>query len=274
MDRKQVLRLQEIIASLGEVAVAYSGGTDSSYLLAVCLDVLGPDQVLALTADSPLVPRAELAEARALAAQLGARHEVLVSDDLDDPQIASNPPDRCYHCKSSRFMALLGVVHDQGFVHLVHGENMDDVTDYRPGSRAAEELGVRAPLREAGLTKDDVRALSRGRGLPTWDKPANACLASRFPYGQRLTIEGLARVEASEEILHRVWGLRQLRVRDHFPVARLEVPLEEIPRLVQPEARATAARELRKLGYRYVTLDLMGYRMGSLNDELDTSKKQ
>jgi uncharacterized protein len=274
MDRKQVLRLQEIIASLGKVAVAYSGGTDSSYLLAVCLDVLGPDQVLALTADSPLVPRAELAEARALAAQLGARHEVLVSDDLDDPQIASNPPDRCYHCKSSRFMALLGVVHDQGFVHLVHGENMDDVTDYRPGSRAAEELGVRAPLREAGLTKDDVRALSRGRGLPTWDKPANACLASRFPYGQRLTIEGLARVEASEEILHRVWDLRQLRVRDHFPVARLEVPLEEIPRLVQPEARATAARELRKLGYRYVTLDLMGYRMGSLNDELDTSKKQ
>jgi uncharacterized protein len=266
--------LGQILASLGSVAVAYSGGTDSSYLLAICLDVLGTDQVLALTADSPLTPRTELAEARALATQMGARHLVLPSDDLANPSITSNPPDRCYHCKFTRFEVLLQVTRAEGLAHLLHGENADDTGDYRPGRRAAEELGIRAPLREAGLTKADVRALSRERGLPTWDKPANACLASRFPYGTPLTAEGLARVEAAEEVLRRVWGLRQLRVRDHFPVARLEVPPEEIARLAQPDTRAVATEQLHALGYRYVTLDLAGYRMGSLNDELECQDRR
>ena len=271
---EKATRLRQILAELGSTAVAYSGGTDSSYLLAICLDVLGTDRVLALTADSPLTPRRELAEARDLAAQLGARHLVLPSDDLANPAIAANPPDRCYHCKFSRFGALLEVARARGLAHLLHGENADDVGDYRPGSRAAEELGIRAPLREAGLTKADVRALSRERGLPTWDKPANACLASRFPYGTPLTAEGLARVEAAEEALRRAWGLCQLRVRDHFPIARLEVPPEEIARLAQPEARAVAVEQLRALGYRYVTLDLAGYRMGSLNDELELEDRR
>lgn len=267
-SQQKVTCLRQIIDDLGSVAVAYSGGTDSSYLLAVCLDVLGTDRVLALTADSPLTFRTELADGRALAKRLGARHKVLPSNDLDNPGITANPPDRCYHCKFSRFEALLEVASAEGLAHLVHGENVDDVADYRPGSRAAEELGVRAPLREAGLTKADVRALSRERGLPTWNKPSNACVASRFPYGTRLTAEGLARVEAAEEGLLQAWDLRQIRVRDHYPVARLEVPPEEIARLSLPENRAIAVEQLCALGYRYVALDLVGYRMGSLNDEL------
>jgi uncharacterized protein len=265
----KVAELHEILAGLGTVAVAYSGGVDSAYLLAECLDVLGRDRVLALTADSPLTPRTELAEARALAAQLGAHHHVLPSNDLANSVIVANPPDRCYHCKFTRFESLLELARGEGFVNLVHGENADDVADYRPGSRAAEELGVRAPLREANLTKPEVRLLSKQRGLPTWDKPANACLASRFPYGTPLTASGLARVEAAEDILRRVLGLRQLRVRDHYPVARLEVPSAEIARLALPQNRTTAVDALRRLGYRFVTLDLVGYRMGSLNDDLE-----
>ena len=272
MTNSKLTYLRQIIASLDSVAVAYSGGTDSSYLLAVCMDVLGPDRVLALTADSPLTPRAEMEDARRLASELGARHQVLPSDELSIPTIVANPPDRCYHCKFTRFEALQNVARSEGLANLVHGENADDVQDYRPGSRAAKELGVRAPLREAGLTKSEVRGASRERGLPTWDRPANACLASRFPYGTRLTVEGLARVESAEDILRHIWGLRQLRVRDHFPVARLEVPADEIPRLVMAKNRDAAIKALRRLGYRYVTLDLAGYRMGSLNDELEAEK--
>lgn len=268
MQDQKLSDLYGLVAKLGSAAVAFSGGVDSSYLLAVCVDVLGQDNVLALTADSPLTPRAELEQARAVAAQLGARHVILPSEDLNNPGIVSNPPNRCYHCKFSRFSALLRVCRSEGIDYLLHGENKDDAADYRPGSMAAEELGVRAPLREAGLTKSEVRRHSRDRGLPNWDKPANACLASRFPYGTVLTAEGLARVEAAEEALHQAWGLRQLRVRDHFPVARVEVPSEHIHRLALPEYRSGAVEALRKVGYRYVTLDLVGYRMGSLNDDL------
>jgi uncharacterized protein len=260
-------RLREIITGLGRAAVAYSGGTDSSYLLAAGVDVLGPENVLALTADSPLMPRAELAAAREVAAGLGARHVVLPHDDLSVEVIVANPPDRCYHCKFTRFDRLQDVARAEGFRHLLHGENADDAGDYRPGSRAAEELGVQAPLREAGLVKAEVRALARARGLPNWDRPADACLASRFPYGTRLTAEGLARVEAAEAALRRLWGIRHLRVRDHHPVARVEVPAGEIARLAQPEPRDGAVAALRALGYRYVALDLAGYRMGSLNPE-------
>ncbi len=262
--------LHDIVSSMGSVAVAYSGGTDSAFLLSVCLDLLGAGNVLALTADSPLTPRSEMGAARALATQLGARHRILASNDLANEAIVANPPDRCYHCKFSRFDALLQVAQAEGFGHLLHGENADDVADYRPGSRAAEELGVRAPLREAGLTKANVRILSKERDLITWNRPANACLASRFPYGTRLTAEGLARVEAAEESLQQAWGIGQLRVRDHFPVARLEVPPEQIKRLAQSNERAFAVERLRSLGYRYVSLDLEGYRMGSLNDDLET----
>jgi pyridinium-3,5-biscarboxylic acid mononucleotide sulfurtransferase len=266
-------QLWRILSQLRSVAVAYSGGTDSSYLLANCLEVLGPDAVLAITVDSPLIPRADLAAAQALASEMGARHILLAAEELDNPQIAANPPDRCYHCKRARFEALRTVAQAEGLAHLLHGENADDAGDYRPGSRAAEELGVRAPLREAGLGKDEIRALSRRMGLPTWDKSADACLATRFPYGTQLTAKGLARVEAAETALRAIWELRQVRVRDHYPVARVEVLPHEIGRLAQSEVRSAAARALKKLGYRYVTLDLDGYRLGSMNDELEPQER-
>jgi len=265
--------LCRIVAGLGSAAVAHSGGTDSSYLLAVCVEVLGADRVLALTVDSPLTPRPELANARALAGQLGAEHLVVVLDDLANEALAANAPDRCYHCKRGRFTALLQVARARGLACLVHGENADDAADFRPGSLAAAELGVLAPLREAGMTKATIRRLSRQRGLPTWDLPAKACLASRLPYGMPLTVEALARVEAAELALHQLWGVSQLRVRDHYPVARIEVPSDQIAHCAQPEARAAAADKLCALGYRYVALDLVGYRMGSLNDELATNSR-
>lgn len=262
-------QLKTIIRALERVLVAFSGGTDSSYLLSVCLDLLGPERVLAATIDSPLTPRSELAAAKELAQELGARHQIVPWDDLAIPMIASNPPDRCYHCKHSRFTALREIAQEKGFTHLVHGENLEDAADYRPGAQAASELAVRAPLLEAGLTKAEIRSLSRQRGLSNWNLPARACLASRFPYGTQLTAENLARVEAAEDLIHQSLGLRQFRVRDHHPVARLEVEPEHITLLASPEVREQIVTRLQELGYHYVTLDLKGYRMGSLNDVLD-----
>lgn len=260
--------LETNIRDLGRLVVAYSGGVDSSYLLAIALDLLGPENVLAVTVDSPLLPRSELATARKLARDLKAPHLVVWLDDLADPQVAANPADRCYHCKRGRFIALRAIAAERGFKHLVHGENLDDAGDYRPGARAARELNVRAPLAEVGLTKAEIRALSQERGLFTWDMPARACLGSRFPYGTPLTVEGLARVEAAERFLEDEFGLVQFRVRDHHPVARLEVEAQEIIRLAAPGVRERIVAELGELGYRYVALDLGGYRMGSLNDAI------
>lgn len=257
--------LRQIIATLDRAAVAFSGGVDSTLLLAVCREVLGPDQVLALTVHSELTPALEQEQAAELARSLGVRHVQVDLFALDNPDIVANRPDRCYHCKRSFFGALLGIARAEGFNVLVHGVNADDVTDYRPGLRAAEELGVRAPLLEAGLTKAEIRALSRQLGLPTWDLPSMACLASRIPYGTPITSDALARIDAAESYLRQEWGLRQVRVRDHFPLARLEVLEEDIVRLASPPARREVAQYLRSLGYRYVTLDLEGFRSGSLN---------
>jgi uncharacterized protein len=265
LDRKEST-LRATVAELGRVAVAFSGGTDSSCLLAVCIDVLGVSSVLAMTADSPLMPRSELLASRELAAKLDARHVVLPIDELDEPLIAANPPDRCYHCKLGRFQAMVLEARKQGFLQLVHGENADDLLDYRPGSRAAEELRVRAPLREAGFTKREVRELARRLGLPNWDQPANACLASRFPYGTALSRLGLGRVEAAEVALHAALNARHLRVRDHFPLARIEVAESDLERFASAEYRRRVTAELRAVGYRYVALDLEGYRMGSMHD--------
>lgn len=259
-------QLETIIQKLGRVAVAYSGGVDSSYLLSISLDLLGPKNVLAVTVDSPLMPRSELAVARKLAQDLGAPHLVVQWDDLADPQVASNPVDRCYHCKRGRFIALREIAAEHGFTHLVHGENWDDANDYRPGVRAAHELAVRAPLAEAELTKTEIRTLSRQRELFTWEMPARACLGSRFPYGVPLTAKGLARVEAAETFLETNFNLRQFRVRDHHPIARLEVEPDDIIKLAAPEIREQIVATLQELGYLYVALDLKGYRMGSLND--------
>ncbi len=273
LDKAQ--ELETLLKACGHVAVAFSGGVDSSYLLAAAVDALGAEHVLALTADSPLLPRHELERARAVAAALGVRHEVVSFDDLQIPEVAGNHPLRCYYCKKARFAALLDLVAEleEGLPRpvLLHGENRDDAHDYRPGSQAARELGVRAPLAEVGLTKAEIRWLSRQRGLPTADIPAAACLATRFPYDTPLTREGLERVERAEQVLGELLGEVQLRVRDYGSMARIEVAAEAIPILVREDLRERVVDRLHELGYRYVTLDLNGYRMGAMNEQLESS---
>lgn len=246
--------------------VAFSGGVDSSFLTAAAREALG-DRVLAVTGRSPSVPLRELAAAAEFAAQLGVRHRFVDTTEFADPTFAANPPDRCYHCKSILFRALQGIAEAEGLAVVLEGSNTDDLGDYRPGSRATKELGVRAPMVEAGLAKEEIRALSREMGLPTWSKPAMACLASRVPYGEDLTPERMRRIDRAEEALFDR-GFVQVRVRDHGEVARIEVLPAEIPRLAEPAVRADLVAAIKDAGYLYVALDLEGYRTGAMNEGL------
>ena len=256
--------LRRTLRGYGRLAVAVSGGVDSAFLLRVARDTLGPDRVAALTARSRLAPAGELEDASALCRALGVRHEIVDFEPLAVEGFADNPPDRCYLCKRALFGALLGRCAGLGLGPLAEGTNADDARDYRPGLRALRELGVRSPLLEAGLPKDAIRALSRDLGLPSWDKPSQACLATRFPHGDRISAEGLARVGAAERLLRdAVPGLRQARVRVHGNLARIEVLPGNFAAIMEQSSRISSS--LRALGYAFVALDLDGFRSGSLN---------
>ncbi|MHB0913962.1 MAG: ATP-dependent sacrificial sulfur transferase LarE [Armatimonadota bacterium] len=255
--KKKFEHLREILAELPGALVAYSGGVDSTFLLAAAREAL-PD-VLAVLAVSETYPASEVEEALAVARTLGVEPVVIRTEELANEAFAANDPNRCYYCKTELFTKLTAIAEGRT---VLHGANADDLSDYRPGQRAACELGARAPLQEAGLTKAEIRALSKEMGLPTWDKPALACLSSRFPYGTRITTEALTRVDKAEALL-RGLGFAQVRVRDYEETARLEVEPHELPRLV--EHRAAVVAGLTALGYTYVTADLEGYRTGSMN---------
>ena len=263
---KKYDRLTSILRDLGGVAVALSGGVDSTLLARVAHDVLG-DRMIAVTMRSAFVPARDLEEARAFTRAAGIAHVVVDADVLAVPGVADNPPDRCHHCKRAVFTRVAEAAAARGISAVADGSNVDDLADYRPGHRALRELGVRSPLLEAGMTKADVRALSRELGLATWDKPSAACLASRIPYGDRITQDKLDRVDAAEAALRKL-GLRNLRVRMHGDLARIEVPADDVARLAQPGTRERVVAGIRAAGFTYVTLDLQGYRTGSLNEEL------
>jgi uncharacterized protein len=265
-------RLVALIREMGRVVVAFSGGVDSTFLARAARDAIGSAAVLA-TADSETYATGELEEAERLAAMIGLRHIVVRTRELENPEYARNAPNRCFFCKEELFDKLEPVARTEGGASLIYGAIMDDVGDHRPGMESARKRGVRAPLIEAELWKEEIRALSRNLGLPTWDKPSFACLSSRFQYGEQITADKLRRVDAAEAFLKGL-GFRQLRVRHHDRLARIELPADDARQLWEGGHREAVVARFRELGYLYVTLDLQGFRSGSANEALKWTGKK
>jgi len=263
-------RLFAQLAGMGRVIVAFSGGTDSAYLAWAAHHVLGAN-ALAVTADSASLPESHKRDAEAFVRRFGIAHEYIRTYEFDNPDYTRNNPDRCFHCKDELFTRLEQLGAERGWEHIVYGVNLDDLGDYRPGQNAARQHMVAAPLADAGLTKAEIRELSRQAGLPTWDRPASACLSSRIPYGTPVTIENVKTVEAGEEEI-KALGFRQFRVRFHGEVVRIEIAPEELERALSLDIARRFTTIFKGMGFRYVTLDLEGYRQGSLNEVLNLKK--
>ena len=265
-------QLKKTLREMGTVLIAYSGGVDSSFLAVTAHEVLGQNS-LAVFASSPVAPPMEKEAAGSLAHQFGLRFRIIESNEMDNPDFVANPPERCYYCKRELFSELKPMALAEGLKWVADGTNADDLSDYRPGRKASAEAGIRSPLLEVGLTKAEIRQLSHAQGLPTWDRPASPCLASRIPYGTPVTAETLNKIAQGEKYLHNL-GLRQVRLRHHGDIARIELDQPDMAKIIKTDIRQGIIEHFKALGYKYVTLDLTGYRTGSLNEVLGIANQE